>query len=157
MKTSEKIRVGIIGVPGRMRTIRSLLLFLSLFSEGISELVIISEEQDPFSEGQRKELSEAGLNLRTTADLNELLPRLDVVYLNAIAWVSDGYEEHGRTYRLDADSPFKPGAVVMHPLARGEELDRSLDDTQFNWYFAQARGAVFVRMALLSVLLKSYS
>lgn len=157
MKASEKIRIGIIGVPGRMRTIRSLLLFLSLFSEGIDELVIISEDQDPFSDGQYKELTEAGLNIRITPDLNEVLPQLDVVYLNAIAWVSDGYEQHGRTYRLDADSPFKPGAVVMHPLARGEELDRSLDETPFNWYFAQARGAVFVRMALLSVLLKSYS
>ena len=33
MKASEKIRIGIIGVPGRMRTIRSLLLFpVAVFS-----------------------------------------------------------------------------------------------------------------------------
>jgi aspartate carbamoyltransferase catalytic subunit len=35
-------------------------------------------------------------------------------------------------------------------------LDRNLDATPHNWYFAQARGAVFVRMALLSAMLKSY-
>ena len=85
------------------------------------------------------------------------LPSLDVVYINAIAWVADGYEAHGNNYRLDASSPFKPSAIVMHPLARGDELDRDLDKTPFNWYFAQARGAVFVRMALLSAILKTYS
>lgn len=157
MKDSDKVRIGIIGVPGRMRTIRSLLIYLTQFAQGIEEVLIISEENDPFEKDQRKKLSDAGLNLRTTMDMMSELPKLDVVYMNAIAWVAGGYEEHGKAYKLNADSPLKTGAVVMHPLARGEELDRSLDQTPFNWYFAQARGAVFVRMALLSALLKSYS
>ncbi len=153
----KKIRIGIIGVPGRMRTIRSLLLFLSLFSQGIKELLVITDADEVFSEGQREELEKAGLNLRVSDELETELPDLDVVYINAIAWVSDGYEEHGNKYRLHSSSPFKPGAIVLHPLARGNELDRSLDNTPFNWYFAQARGAVFIRMALLSAILKSYS
>ncbi|MET0066648.1 MAG: aspartate carbamoyltransferase [Candidatus Thiodiazotropha sp.] len=154
---AEKIRIGIIGVPKTMRTIRSLLLFLARFSAGIEEVVIISEEREPFDEGQYKELSEAGLKLQTTSDMQAILPSLDIVYLNAIAWIDGTFEAYGKTYRLDANSPLKPGAVVMHPLARGSELDRSLDNTPFNWYFAQARGAVFIRMALLSAILKSYS
>jgi aspartate carbamoyltransferase catalytic subunit len=89
--------------------------------------------------------------------LQKELPDLDVVYINAIAWVDDGFEKLGMEYRLDANSPLKQGAMVMHPLARGDELDRSLDNTPFNWYFAQARGAVFVRMALLSAILKTYA
>lgn len=153
----HKLRIGIIGVPGRMRTIRSLLTFLSRFSPGIAEVVVFSEESDPFSEGQREELAAEGLVIRLATDLEAELPQLDVVYINAIAWVADGYEEHGSSYRLDANSPLKPGAIVMHPLARGDELDRSLDKTPFNWYFAQARGAVFIRMALLSAILKTYS
>jgi aspartate carbamoyltransferase catalytic subunit len=154
---SDKIRVGIIGVPKTMRTIRSLLLFLACFSQGIEEVVIISEESDPFDEGQYRELEEAGLKLRTTSEMRSVLPTLDIVYINAIAWIAGTHEAYGQAYRLDADSPLKPGAVVMHPLARGSELDRSLDNTPFNWYFAQARGAVFIRMALLSAILKSYS
>ncbi len=154
---AEKIRVGIIGVPKTMRTIRSLLLFLACFSQGIEEVVIISEDSDPFDEGQYRELDEAGLKLRTTSDMLTVLPGLDIVYINAIAWIDGSHEAYGQAYRLDADSPLKPGAVVMHPLARGSELDRSLDNTPFNWYFAQARGAVFIRMALLSAILKSYS
>jgi len=41
----------------------------------------------------------------------------------------------------------------LHPLARGPELSTSLDQTSKNWYFAQSRGAVFVRMALLTCLM----
>jgi aspartate carbamoyltransferase catalytic subunit len=157
MRSGQKLRIGLIGVPGRMRTLRSLLVYLSCFSPGIEQIVIISDQDDPFSDGQRAELEAAGLNLRLTRDLDAELPSLDVVYINAIAWVDDTFEAHGNAYRLDADSPFKQGAIVMHPLARGDELDRSLDKTPFNWYFAQARGAVFVRMALLSAMLKTYS
>ena len=89
--------------------------------------------------------------------MNAVLPDLDVVYINAIAWTGDSYESHGTEYALSADSNFKPGAIVLHPLARGAELDRSLDETPHNWYFAQARGAVFIRMALLSAMLKTFS
>jgi len=154
---NKKIRMGIIGVPGRMRTIRSLLLFLSLFSEGFKEVVIITDSDEVYSEQQHEELTNNGLNLRVANDLSSELPELDIVYINAIAWVADGYEELGAKYKLDSSSPFKKGAIVLHPLARGDELDRSLDSTPYNWYFAQARGAVFVRMALLSAILKSFS
>lgn len=157
MSPAERLRIGIIGVPSRMRTVRSLLLFLALFAPGIHEVVIISDQADPFSEGQREELEKAGLALRVTDDMIAELPQLDVVYINAIAWVADSYEKLGMGFQLNADSPLKPGAILMHPLARGAELDTSLDATPFNWYFAQARGAVFVRMALLSAILKSYS
>ncbi len=157
MQQNEKIHIGIIGVPARMRTIRSLLQYLSLFSVGIEKITIITEADEPFAEGQLQQLEDNGLNISVSDNLNALLPQLDVVYVNAIAWVKDSFESHGSQFRLDSSSPLKEGAIVMHPLARGEELDRSLDHTPFNWYFAQARGAVFIRMALLSVILKSYS
>lgn len=153
----DKVRIGIIGVPGRMRTVRSLLIMLAKFAPGIEEVAIITDAEQPFDEGQQEELAEAGLTLRVTDQLDSELPQLDVVYINAIAWVGDSYENHGARYRLSKDSPLKEGAIVMHPLARGEELNRDLDDTPHNWYFAQARGAVFVRMALLAALLKSFN
>jgi aspartate carbamoyltransferase catalytic subunit len=153
----QRIRIGLIGVPGRMRTVRSLLTLLSLFANAISEVVIITEQEQPFSKGQREELQGAGLNMRVSADLNHELPQLDVVYINTIAWVGDDYEELGSQYQLDASSPLKSDAIILHPLARGQELSRDLDDTPHNWYFAQARGAVFLRMALLSTILKTFT
>ena len=48
------IRIGVIGVPGRMRTVRSLLLFLRLIAKGIKEVVLITDDEQPFSEGTGK-------------------------------------------------------------------------------------------------------
>ena len=152
----EPAKIGIIGVPARMRTIRSLLILLSRFAGGLGEITIVTDEEAPFDPGQREELEAAGLRFRIENDLDRALPSLDVVYINAIAWKGDDYESMGTRFRLTAASPLKTGAIVLHPLARGEELNRDLDDTPHNWYFAQARGAVFVRMALLSAVLKTY-
>jgi aspartate carbamoyltransferase catalytic subunit len=146
----QRITIGIIGVPGKMRTVRSLLLLLSLFSNAVKEVVVICNDHDPFSEGQKEELEQRGLKLRINHSLDEELPSLDVVYINAIAWVGDTYEEYGVEYSLDSSSPFKKDAIILHPLARGKELSTDLDDTTHNWYFDQARGAVFIRMALLT-------
>ncbi len=146
----DKIRIGIIGVPSRMRTVRSLLLMLSIFANAVHEVVIISDQQDPFDPDQREELEDAGLTIRCTRSLNAELPELDVVYINSIAWVGDTFEKLGEDLRLNAQSPLKKNAIIMHPLARGAELDTALDNTDHNWYFAQARGAVFIRMALLT-------
>ncbi|MEJ2576459.1 MAG: aspartate carbamoyltransferase [Gammaproteobacteria bacterium] len=157
LPAAERVRIGIVGVPGRMRTVRSLLYFLTHFAAAIEEVVIVTDSDDPFAEGQLEELQRARLRLRVARELDAELPSIDVVYINAIAWVGDSYEAHGARYRLDAGSPLKPGAIVLHPLARGVELDRSLDATSHNWYFAQARGAVFVRMALLAAILKIYN
>jgi aspartate carbamoyltransferase catalytic subunit len=153
---AEPAKIGVIGVPARMRTIRSLLILLSRFAGCLGEITIVTDEEAPFDPGQREQLEAAGLRFRIEDDLDRALPLLDVVYINAIAWKGDDYESMGTRFRLSAASPLKAGAIVLHPLARGEELDRDLDDTPHNWYFAQARGAVFVRMALLSAVLKTY-
>lgn len=148
----QRIKVGIIGVPSRMRTVRSLLLFLALFPKAIDEIVIICDTTDVFSDDQFEELSAAGLSIRVSHDMDSQLPELDVVYINAIAWVGDSFETHGSRYHLSASSPLKEGSIVLHPLARGEELATDLDNTPHNWYFSQARGAVFIRMALLTTI-----
>jgi aspartate carbamoyltransferase catalytic subunit len=148
----RRARIGIIGVPNRMRTVRSLLMFLALFPRAFDEVVIVSENEANFDEGQREELQQAGLTLRVARDLEAELPALDIVYINSIAWVGDTFEKLGKHLRLSQSSPLKPGSIILHPLARGEELSTDLDETEHNWYFAQARGAVFIRMALLTTL-----
>lgn len=150
IKEEDKVTIGIIGNPGRMRTVRSLLLFLSRYSESFKEVVIVCNSDEPFDKEQREELEAEGMTLRLSRDLDSELPSFDIVYINAIAWVGNTYEEHGIEYKLSKNSPLKKSAIILHPLARGEELDTDLDDTSHNWYFAQARGAVFSRMALMS-------
>lgn len=148
------IRIGVVGVPKRMRTVRSLLTLLAQFADTIEELVVISDRpaENAFADGQLEALEAAGLNVRLSNDLDGELPELDVVYINAIAWVKNAREVMGNEFRLNDKSPLKEDAIILHPLARGPELDVSLDATPHNWYFAQARGAVFVRKALLTCM-----
>jgi aspartate carbamoyltransferase catalytic subunit len=150
------LRFGIIGIPARMRTVRSLLLLLRHFAHAFSEVVIITDRPEPFEPGQREELEAAGLAIRVTDRFESELPSLDVIYQNAILWLGENYETVGEKFRLDAGSKLKQGAIVLHPLARGPELSTELDQTPHNWYFAQAHGAVFVRMALLATVLKVF-
>ncbi|WP_113906296.1 aspartate/ornithine carbamoyltransferase family protein [Aliidiomarina celeris] len=153
----RKITMGVIGIPSKMRTVRSLLKTLAVFPECFNEIVIIHDaasKADLFAPGQREELAERGLKITLSEDLDAVLPRLDVTYINAIAWEGDGFETYGKIFTLSASSPLKPDGIILHPLARGEELAKDLDNTTHNWYFSQARGAVFVRMALLTCMVQ---
>jgi aspartate carbamoyltransferase catalytic subunit len=86
-------------------------------------------------------------------DTANVLSELDIIYLNSIAYLGDGYRELSHSFRLTKDSPLKKDALILHSLSRKSELDVSLDDTKHNLYFNQADGAVFVRQALLLTIL----
>lgn len=43
--------------------------------------------------------------------------------------------------------------IVMHPLPRVVEIDKEIDSDERAAYFRQARNGLFVRMALLSLVL----
>jgi aspartate carbamoyltransferase catalytic subunit len=161
LSPSQAVRIGIVGIPNRMRTVRSLLRSLARFPSMAKEVILFHEpgldpmeEGNYFDPGQREELEDAGLSITTSSQLQDWLPELDVIYINAIAWIDDDYEVHGRSFILTSDLPYKKNAIILHPLARGAELDTSVDHTPHNWYFAQARGAVFIRMALLTCLVE---
>ena len=151
------IKVGIIGVPNKMRTVRSFIKCLTKFPKAIDELVIIHDEastEQLFGSEQKEQVELAGIKIRSTRELDEVLPELDVVYINAISWEGNSVNTYGSEFHLSANSPLKESAIILHPLARGEELSTDLDHTPHNWYFSQARGAVFLRMALLTCMVQ---
>jgi aspartate carbamoyltransferase catalytic subunit len=47
----------------------------------------------------------------------------------------------------------KPTAMILHPLPRTVELDKTVDSDPRAFYFRQAANGLFVRMALLTMLL----
>ncbi len=155
LESGKKIRVGVIGVPSKMRTVRSLLKIFSKFPSAFSEVVIIHDGGSQiFDPGQKEQLVEAGLSISDTTEFKSTLPELDVIYINSIAWIGDNYEAFQQEISLDKDSNIKDNAIILHPLARGDELSTTLDQTHHNWYFSQARGAVFLRMALLTCVVE---
>ncbi|MBD3257849.1 aspartate carbamoyltransferase [candidate division GN15 bacterium] len=146
---NERIHLGILGTPGSMRAVRSFLEMSLVFRQGIKRISIISEMADPLGPFLEQELKDSGLEWDVANDVNDVLSELDVVYMNSIAFLGDSYKTLDSRYKLHKASKLKQGSVVLHPLARLDELSTSLDDTKHNLYFTQAHGAVFVRQALL--------
>jgi aspartate carbamoyltransferase catalytic subunit len=108
---------------------------------------------DPVGLDLTEPIEESPIPIAITNDVQEVLPDLDVIYVNSIAFLGDSYRNLDSRYKLERSSNLKPGSVILHPLARNNELSEDLDDTDHNLYFAQAAGAVFVRQALLTAVL----
>jgi aspartate carbamoyltransferase catalytic subunit len=145
----ERLHLGIIGTPGSMRAVKSFMHMALLFPANIRKITVVSEMVDPLGSELTQAVEDASVVVEHTNDVREVLPDLDVIYMNSIAFLGDSYRELDARFKLSASSPLKEGAVVMHPFARRGELDSDLDPTSHNLYFAQAASAVFLRQSLL--------
>jgi aspartate carbamoyltransferase catalytic subunit len=149
----QQIHLGIIGTPGSMRAVKSFLRLSLMFVGGVRKITLISEMADPVGLDLTEPIEESPIPIEITNDAQDVLPELDVVYVNSIAFLGDSYRNLDGRYKLDRSSNLKPGSVIMHPLARNDELSPDLDETDHNLYFPQAAGAVFVRQGLLAAVL----
>ena len=149
----KKIHLGIIGTPGSMRAVKSFLRISLMFTGAVEKITLISEMADPVGLDLTEPIEQSPIPIEITNDVREVLPVLDVAYVNSIAFLGDSYRNLDSRYKLDRSSQLKANSVILHPLARNEELSTDLDDTEHNLYFAQAAGAVFVRQALLAAVL----
>ncbi|MEJ2595058.1 MAG: aspartate carbamoyltransferase [bacterium] len=156
MDPGKKIHLGILGTPGSMRAVNSFLRMSLLFHENIRQISIISEMADPLGEELTNLVKRSNIEILKTHDINEVVSDLDVIYMNSIAFLGDSYKSLDSRYKLNKDTRLKKDAVVLHPLARLDELDPNLDGTHHNLYFTQAHGAVFIRQALLISILNRF-
>lgn len=146
----ERLSVGILGAPRRMRALRSFLLMAAEhFAAGIGDITIVSDDPQPLDDEVAELLDRHSLDYRCTTEFEAIATEFDVIYQNSLGLDGQQYRELEPKYRIDSTTPLKADAVVMHPLARQAELGTDLDDTPHNLYFDQAVGAVFVRQALL--------
>lgn len=149
----RRVHLGIIGTPGSMRAVKSFLRLALLFSGAVKRITLISELADPVGLELTDSIEESPIPIDMTNDAQEVMPDLDVIYVNSIAFLGDSYRNLDTRYKLNRSSNLKKDAVIMHPLARNDELAEDLDSTEHNLYFAQAAGAVFVRQTLLTAVL----
>lgn len=150
---NKQIHLGIIGTPGSMRAVKSFLRLALLFTGAVKQITLISELADPVGFDLTGPLENSSIPVAITNDAQEVISDLDVIYVNSIAFLGDSYRQLDNRYKLSTSSKLKPGAAIMHPLARRDELSTDLDTTAHNLYFAQAAGAVFMRQAVLTAVL----
>lgn len=147
--SDNRLHLGIVGTPGNMRTVKSFLILALLFKQNIEQITIVSDMADPLGVEVQSFCDSSPVPIHICSDLQAVISDLDVIYMNSIAFLGDGYRALGLRFKLNKDSMLKKDAVILHPLARKDELDVSLDHTLHNLYFNQADGAVFIRQALL--------
>lgn len=153
----RKIHLGIIGTPGSMRAVKSFVHMSLLFKNAIKHVTFISELAEPLGDDLAEALEESGVSYHVSMDINEVINDLDVIYMNSIAYLGDSYRSLDSRFKLSEKSQLKQDSVVMHPLARLDELDITLDKTNHNLYFTQAHGATFIRQALIISILNCFN
>lgn len=103
-------------------------------------------------------LKKQGVRFSFHHSLEEVIPKVDILYMTRIQqerFSEAEYQAIRKQYVLTAEmlSAAKPNLKVLHPLPRLNEIDMDVDATPHAYYFEQAANAIYVRQALLTLLL----
>jgi aspartate carbamoyltransferase catalytic subunit len=104
-------------------------------------------------------LKQKGMEIIETENLVEAAAESDLMYVTRIqkerfSDIKD-YEKIKGVYVINEAllEKAKKGVVIMHPLPRVDEISESVDSYEGAAYFRQVRNGVYVRMALLALVL----
>ena len=155
-KPDAPLSVGLAGDLKYGRTVHSLATALSLFP---TRLYLISPPSLTIPAQYMKMLDERSIEFSEHGDIAEVADRLDILYATRIQGERFPdpmeYERVRRAYVLSASTleGARDNLKVMHPLPRVDEVDTSVDNTPYAYYFQQAANGIPVRQALLALVL----
>jgi aspartate carbamoyltransferase len=138
------------------RTVHSLSRLLSLYDVRLN---FVSPEILKMPEEILTELKEGGIPYQQHTDLDPALPESDVLYVTRVQKERfenpEEYEKVRGTYIISKRTleKAKEDLVLMHPLPRVGEISLDLDDDPRAAYFRQMEYGMYVRMALLAMVL----
>jgi len=154
----DGLRVALVGDLSYERTTNSLAYLLARFRDLTLHLVA------PRLLRMRQEVHDYlvahGVQVSEEQDLRAVAGEVDVVYMtrahSARLEHAQRFESGGGSFAIDADvlGQLPAQAIVLHPLPRGQELPAELDADPRIACFRQAQNGLFVRMALLSLLVQ---
>ena len=151
------LNIGFGGDLLNSRTLRSLLPFLRLY-EG-NKFYFLSPKELELPREFIKELKESGVQFEESRSLEELLPKLDVLYMTRVQKErfanKEDYEKVKDLFIFKKEylKNMKKEAIIMHPLPKINEIDLEVDADPRAAYFREAQNGLYVRMALLSYVL----
>ncbi len=156
--TLEGLTIGFLGDLKYGRTVHSLAYALAYFG---AEMYFISPPGLRLPPDFLETLKDRKVKCYENESLMGISKRLDVIYCTRIQKERFAdpieYEKVRGIYRLSKtmleEFGIKDGLKVLHPLPRVDEMDDSLDATDFAVYFHQARNGVPIRKALLAAVL----
>ena len=149
----DGLSVAFIGELDRGRTARSLTYLLAKFER--VKLYFVSPPEMQMRNDILQYLDRHGVRYELESDIDRVLSEADVIYQTRI--LPERLPRPGsHRYAINSSvlQRMKPDAMIMHPLPRTVELDKTVDDDPRALYFRQAANGLYVRMALLTMMLE---
>jgi len=154
----DGFKIAFVGDLANGRTVRSLAMALTKFND--VEFFFVAPDVVKMKDDIKLFLDERGVKWTESTDLIATAKKVDVLYQTRIQKERfgdrlDDYEKAKGKYIVDQSvmDALSDTACVMHPLPRVDEIDPAVDGDKRSAYFRQAQNGLFVRMALLKVLL----
>jgi aspartate carbamoyltransferase len=152
----DNMTVTMLGDLKYGRTVHSLARLLSLFKVKIN---YVSPEILRMPKEVMDEVSAKGIKQAEFDSLEKILPETDVLYVTRVQKERfedpADYEKVKGAYVIDPAimKAAKQDMIVMHPLPRVGEISTDFDDDPRAAYFRQMEYGLYVRMALLAMVL----
>ncbi|OGI67778.1 aspartate carbamoyltransferase [Candidatus Nomurabacteria bacterium RIFCSPHIGHO2_01_FULL_42_15] len=152
-KRLNDISIAFVGDVLNSRPLRSLVPLLLLYPG--STFYFVSPKELVLPEDYKKYLVDSKVNFVETDSLEEVLPKIDVLYMTRVQKERftnlEDYEKVKDSFllKLEHVSKLKKEAIIMHPLPRVNEIDSVIDRDPRAAYFRQAQNGLYMRMALL--------
>jgi aspartate carbamoyltransferase catalytic subunit len=156
LKTLKNLTVSLAGDLKYGRTVHALVELLSLFG---ARLYFISPHTLRMPEEITSNLRQKGIEVEETEDLFRAASESDLIYMTRIQKerfenLSD-YERVKGSYVINGAflKRLNKEISILHPLPRVDEINPEVDSYSGAAYFRQVRNGVYVRMALLAMIL----
>jgi len=147
------LSIAFIGELDRGRTARSLAYLLAKFER--VKIYFVSPPEMQMGADILEHLDAHDVWYALEQDVSRVLPEVDVVYQTRILpeRMTDRARHHHYTIDVKVLETMKRDAMILHPLPRTVEIDKAVDQDPRALYFRQATNGLYVRMALLTMLL----
>ena len=157
----EGKRLLLVGDLARGRTVRSLAQLMRAYP-GV-EIVFAAPPMYRMKQDILSYLDKHGVRWTTADSLDEAIDSADAIYMTRIQDEHDVGKKksaghvptpQGFRFGLDHLRRMRPGAVLLHPLPKRDEIDPAIDDIADPrvGYWRQERNGMWIRMALIADL-----
>jgi aspartate carbamoyltransferase catalytic subunit len=148
------LNVAIVGELDKGRTARSLAYLLAKFER--VKMYFVSPPELQMRSDILEYLDQHVVHYELEPEIARVISEVDVVYQTRIRPERVNSVGSLKKYAIDSAMVrrMKPDALILHPLPRTVELDKSVDEDPRALYFRQAKNGLYVRMALLTMLLE---
>ena len=154
----DSITIALVGDLANGRTVRSLCYLLAKYNS--PKIYFVAPPVVRMKDDIKDYLRRHNTDFEEVEDLHAVAREVDVIYQTRIQRERFGdrpheYEQARGKYIIDQTvlDCMRKEAIVMHPLPRVDEIDTVVDGDPRAAYFRQAHNGLYVRMALLRMLL----